>query len=365
MKNKIYWSCLVLMLLVQQYGLGQTPFNVQGNGIFRSTSGTNVDILSEDDNTNSLMRFGDNGTSKVSIGYNGNNDYFVISTAATLGAQDLTLDLTGHIGVNTAPGSHRMLIQGNSTSGIAGSAHLTLQENNTGDYTRMRFSNLGDEAYWEIRTAGVSGLYQMDMYYTDGLNEATFLSIDGDEEFVGVHKTSPEGYLHLKQQFAGVDALAIENDNATGGDKWSMRIGDEDILIYFNNDIRGGFDVSTGNYNNFPPSPALANPSKLKGRVLDDIMKLQAVTVSAEKSAQAITGLNPYAVEKVNADWVVRREGQSELGIDYLEFSVLVIKAIQEQEEVIARQGRRIEELKARKVERSERLAHLEQLAGR
>jgi len=53
-----------------------------------------------------------------------------------------------------------------------------------------------------------------------------------------------------------VDILAFVNDNDGGSDKWSMRIRDEDILIYYNSDIRGGFDVSTGNYNNFPPSPA-------------------------------------------------------------------------------------------------------------
>ena len=74
MKNKIIWSGLALMLLTLQFGIGQNRFRVEGAGIFRSSASTNVDVLSEDDNTNSLVRFGDNSTNKVSFGYNGNND---------------------------------------------------------------------------------------------------------------------------------------------------------------------------------------------------------------------------------------------------------------------------------------------------
>lgn len=359
MKNNIIWGCLALLVCLHQNLSAQQVYRVQGNGLYQTPSSTNVDIHSEDDNTNSLLRFGDNNTSKVSLGYNGNEDNFKISTSATLGADDLSMTLTGRIGVNIAPSTHRLLIQQNSGSGINGDAQLAIQENNGSDNSRLRFTNLGeDDGFWEVRSAAINNFFQMDFYYTDGLNEAIFLSFDGDEESVGIHQTSPEGYLHLKQQFAGLDALAFTNDN--NSNKWSMRIGDEDILIYFNGGIRGGFDVSTGNYNNFPPAPALSGQTKMKNKVLDQVMQLQAIAVENGSNSGKIAIFNPYEVEQINNDWVVQTESGQVLGLDYMEFSVLAIKTIQEQQEVMDRQARRIAALKARKAERIQRLQALE-----
>lgn len=358
MKTRILYFGLCV-LLSSSLLLAQTPLLIEGNGLFRGTNSTNLDIITSDDNTNSLMRFGDNSFSKVSFGYNGNNDYFNISTANTLVATDLTMALNGRIGINTAPGDHRMLINHNSTSGLSGSAHLTLQENNVGDYARLRFNSFGEDGYWAIRAASISNFYQMDFYYTDGINDAVLLSLDGDEEFVGIHQTAPEAYLHIKQQFAGVDALAFVNDN--NANKWSMRIGDEDILIYFNGGIRGGFDVSTGNYNNFPPSPALSTSTKMKEAVLEKVMQLQPKLSSLEKGASPMLGFNPAEVGKVNPDWVVQSEDGKQLGLDYLQMAVLAIKTIQEQQEVIQQQERRIAELKMRRVDRQAKLLEIEQ----
>lgn len=357
MIKKIFNICLGVLLGISPL-LAQTPFVIEGNGLFRGANSTNLDILSIDPTTNSLMRFGDNSISKVSMGYNGNNDYFNFSTASTLGADDFTLSLTGRIGINTAPGSHRMLINHNSTSGTDGSAHLTLQENNTGDYARMRFTNLGDDGYWEIQAATVTNSNQMEFYYTDGLNDATLLTVSGDEEAVGIHQTNPEGYLHIKQQFAGANALTFVNDN--NANEWNFRIGDEDILIYFNNDIRGGFDVSTGNYNNFPPAPALATSTKMQASVLEEVMLLQPKLATAEKSNQEILGFNPQEVGKVNPDWVVPGNEGTQLGLDYLQLTVLAIRTVQEQESLIADQAARISNLKQKRADQQKRLESIE-----
>lgn len=346
------------MLLAIPPLMAQTPLVIEGNGLFRSTNSTNVDIISIDAGTNSLMRFGDNSTSKVSMGYNGNNDYFNFSTASTLGADDLTMSLTGRIGINTAPGSHRILINHNSTPGNDGSAHLTLQENNTGDNGRMRFTNLGDDGYWEIRAAALTNFHQMEFYYTDGLNDAILFSISGDDESVGIHQNSPEGYLHIKQQFAGANALTFVNDN--NDNEWNFRIGDEDILIYFNNSIRGGFDVSTGNYNNFPPAPALSASTKMQEHVLEKVMLLQPKLAQAEKSNRKLLGFNPQEVGKVNPDWVVPVNDGAQLGLDYLQLTVLAIKTVQEQQLLLEQQAARLAELKERRAARLVRLGELE-----
>lgn len=359
MKDKLSWLP-VLFLLVLQTADAQNPFRIEGTGLFNSPSGTSIDLLNTDDNTNALLRFGDNNVSKTSLGFNGNDDVFKFSTATTLGANDLTMTLTGLMGINTLPGAHRMLINQNSTSGLAGATQLYLQENNVNDFARLRFSNLGDDGAWLISGNAVGGSSRMHFYYSDGLNAADLMSLDGDNFRVGIHQINPEGYLHIKQQFAGVDALAFVNDNATGGDKWSFRIGDEDILIYFNNDIRGGFDVSTGNYNNFPPAPALAGQTKMKDDVLGQLMQLRPRTISQEKSNARLTGFNPAEVNEINPDWLVRSEDGKQDGIDYLQFAILALKAIQEQQELIKGQQEKIAGLKKRKALQEEQLVKIE-----
>lgn len=339
--------------------MAQPPLVIEGNGLFRSTNSTNLDIISSDAGTNSLMRFGDNASIKASMGYNGNNDYFNFSTAPTLGADDFTMSLNGLIGINAAPGNHRMLINQNSTSGNDGDVQLNLQENNSGDFARMRFTNLGDDSYWEISAEAVSGSHQMEFYYTDdNSNDATLLVINGEDESVGIHQTNPEGYLHIKQQFAGANALTFVNDD--NDDEWNFRIGDEDILIYFNNSIRGGFDVSTGNYNNFPPAPALSASTKMQEHVLDKVMLLQPKLAQAEKSDRKLLGFNPQEVGKVNPDWVVPVNDGAQLGLDYLQLTVLAIKTVQEQQLLLEQQAARLAELKERRAARLARLGALE-----
>jgi hypothetical protein len=339
--------------------LAQPPLIIEGNGLFRGTASTNLDIISTDDNTNSLMRFGDNSTNKVSMGYNGNNDYFNFSTASTLAAEDLTIGLNGRIGINTAPATHRMLINQNSSPGSGGAAHLALIEDNTVDFARMRFTNEGDDGYWELRSTAIPSSYQMEIFYDDGFsNDATLLTLNGDK-FVGIHQTMPEAYFHIKQQSAGVNALTFVNNN--NDDEWNFRIGSEDILVYFNNSIRGGFDVSTGNYNNFPPSPALAATTKMQEPVLKKVMQLQPKLATSAKSGQQMLGFNPQEVGKVNPDWVVPLKQGTLLGLDYLQLTVLAIKTVQEQQQILAQQEERIVQLKERRTVQLARMKALEE----
>jgi hypothetical protein len=52
---------LVEMIAFCLYGWSTAQnLRVEGNGIFTSPASTNVDIKNTDDNTNALLRFGDN-----------------------------------------------------------------------------------------------------------------------------------------------------------------------------------------------------------------------------------------------------------------------------------------------------------------
>lgn len=360
MKRRSTWIILVLLCNLQVLW-AQPKLSVEGNGRFISPASTNVDIQNTDDNTNALVRFGDNSTTKVSLGFNGNEDVFKISTAATLGVEDFTMDLTGLIGINTLPGNHRMLINHNSSSGAAGSAHLTLQENNTGDFARLRFSNLGSDGLWGIVARATDGDANMNFFYNDGTNFGNVMSFDGDLFRVGINNTEPEAYLHIKQRDAGVNALVLENDDQTGGEKWGMQVMSSDLHFLFEGVDRGIFSSATGAYTAVPPPAAFTDASDLSQEaVLQKILQLRPLKIPQEKSNRHTLGLNPYEVEQVNPDWVVRSEDGQHVGINYQQFVALSIKSIQEQQALLENQDAEIKKLEREEVEMEARLAALE-----
>jgi len=356
----------VLCLCLWVVSPAQNRFSVEGNGRFFSASSTNVDILNTDDNTNALIRFGDNDVLKASLGFNGNQDAFVLSMGNTLGRDDLTMNATGRIGINSQPTDHRFFIQHNSTSGPSGSSHLTLEEVNSTDFSRLRFQNLNENGLWTLADRATDGDALMNIFYNDGTNFANLMSFDGDLFRVGIHQTAPDAFLHIKQQTAGVDALKFENDDQTGGETWGFRIGDNDILLYFQGDIRGGFDSDDGAYNNFPPPAAFADAEvAFREGVLTDIMKLTPLQTGNLRSRTNSISLNPRAVERINPAWVRYSEDGEHVGINYQHITLLAIKSIQEQQAIMEDQRTEIEHLRAEKIASEERLLALEQKIDR
>lgn len=368
MNKKLTWTCFCL-LLSANIAFAQYLHKVQGNGLFKSPSSTNLDIQNSDDNTNALIRFGDNSTSKVSLGFNGNDDVFKISTASTLGVNDFTMDLNGYIGVNSLPSVHRFLINHNSTSGTEGSAHLVLQENNTTDFARLRFNNLGETGMWTIASRATNGDSKMNFFYNDGSDFGNVLSLDGDLFRVAINNTDPEAYLHIKQLDPGVNALVLENDDQTGGEKWGMQVGmtagSSDLDFLFEGVLRGTFSSATGAYTAVPPPSAFDGQDELDQDVLKQVLQLNPVHIGNKKSKERQIGLNPVEVEKVNPNWVVRSEDGEHVGLNYQQFVVLAIKSVQEQQAVIEAQEEELAALEAEEAAFETRLARLEaKLAG-
>jgi hypothetical protein len=352
----------VLCLCLWAVSYAQNKFSVEGNGRFFSASSTNVDILNTDDNTNALIRFGDNDVLQTSLGFNGNQDAFVISMGNTLGRDDLTMDATGRIGINSMPTDHRFFIKHNSTSGPNGSSHLTLEEASSGDFNRLRFQNANEDGLWTLAARATDGDALMNVFYNDGTNFANLMSFDGDLFRVGIHQTVPDAFLHIKQNTAGVDALKFENDDATGGEIWGWRVGDNDILLYFEGALRASFNSDDGVYTNFPPPAAFSDAEvAFQEGVLTDIMKLRPLQTGKLRSQTNAIRLDPRAVERINPSWVRHSEDGQHLGIDYQQITLLAIKSIQEQQAIIDDQRTEIEHLIAAKIASDERLLALEQ----
>ena len=357
-KHTIKTLCFLMLFGVTRLS-GQNLLQVDGNGLFTSPSSTNVDIKNTDDNTNALVRFGDNDQSKVSLGFNGNDDVFKISTAATLGADDLTISLDGEIGVNTLPGSHRFLINHNSIAGS--SAHLSLRENNTGDFARLRFENSTLDDLWVIAARATEGTALMNIFYNNGTDFANIMSFDGDLHRVGIHKTAPEAYLHIKQVSNSVPALLLQNDDQTGAEKWQILVNaDSDLEFQFEGVTRGKFSSATGAYTPFPPPSALNSKSVYHEDVLEKILRLKPVVYQSAEDTQSTIGFDPQQVEEIDPDWVIRSSDVQHATINHRDFTILTIKALQEQQEYIDQQTREISDWQQREEEIHAKILQLE-----
>lgn len=363
MRNRILLT-LVLTTSICVLSYGQS-LEIEGNGLFISPASTNVDIKNIDDNTNALIRFGDNNIIKASAGFNGNDDAFKISMGTTLGREDFTISESGLIGVNTLPSNHRLLIRHNSVAGT--SAHLTLRENNTSDFARLRFDNDGDDV-WTLAARATDGSAILNVFHNNGTNFANIMSFDGDLHRVGIHNTSPEAYLHIRQASNSVPALILQNDDLTGAEKWQILVnGDSDLEFQFEGEKRGTFSSTTGAYTAFPPSSSAKVVKSLADeKILDHILKLKPVYYENPHSSHPSLGLDPLQVERINPDWIVKSEDGNKKGINYNNFLILSLRALQEQQQIIDNQEREIEEwadrdkkMDARILEAEIRLAEL------
>ena len=156
--------------------------------------------------------------------------------------------------------------------------------------------------------------------------------------------------------------LAIRNTNPGGSNhRWSHYVsnGTGDYLLHFNGNLRGTFDDVTGSY-------TMASDARLKseiesiGAVLDDVLQLKPskyyLIDEKYRDAKHI-GFIAQDVEKLFPNLVQRPSVEQEYyTLDYSGFSVLAIKAIQEQQELIKSQQSKIEELEKRLKAIEERL---------
>jgi hypothetical protein len=218
-----------------------------------------VEISTGGANSDAVVKLGDDGVANdVAMGYDGGDEMFKISLGATLNNSGFNMDKNGsndeRFGLGTLPHEDALVfINHNSEAGGTPSPQLLLQENNSGDFARLRFGNAGDDGIWAIAARATEGSAILNFFHNDGTDFANILSLDGEQFRVGIHSTSPEGYLHIKQQAPGISALVLENDDQTGGEKWGMQIGNTNLDFLFEGIIRGSFSSATGAYTAFPP----------------------------------------------------------------------------------------------------------------
>jgi hypothetical protein len=156
-----------------------------------------------------------------------------------------------------------------------------------------------------------------------------------------------DALLQLKQ-ITGKHALALEA-SATAN-KWSFNVV-SDMTLSFNNALRGTFNSVTGNYTPVSDQRLKKDINSL-APVLEDVMQLKTYTyhlldnketdqLSYGLMAQEVKEVFPNAVSTIDGN-----DGNTYFALNYNNFNVIAIKAIQEQQAKISEQDKSIAELK-------------------
>jgi len=244
----------------------------------------------------------------------------------------------------------RVVHNSNANDGI-----LRLIETEATDFARMFFTNQGSSNRFAIASNPGNADPRMDL----GFNGTSQLTIDGDDELVGVN-TNPMYTLHVEHgsnspSVAGsTEGLNITNSG--NDDSWTFYTRTNsggDLQLYYDNlttpastvppALRGTFDSSNGAYTNTSDIRLKKNITTLENQ-LGKVLSLRPTRYQFKDNSnepdEYTLGLIAQEVQKVIPEVVAQitdleEDGTDYLGIAYAELIPVLIGAIQEQQEII------------------------------
>ncbi len=292
----------------------------------------------------------------LEIGQPGNGDQWRFSTIN--GGEDLQLfskpdgsntrtrrmffQQSGRVGIgNTTSPAAQLDVSFNSSVAIP---HLRLFEDGS-DYARLAFQNTSGTKFWSI--AGLNNATtaneRLNFYHSA---TGDIMSITGNGN-VGIRNINPTARLHLNQGGQTV-GRGFRFSDGTANEDWDITHG-FGLRFHYGGDLRGFISANTGAYSQSSDA-RLKTEVEAMTPVLSNVLQLQPLryryknTPTDSKTigfiAQNTKGLFPELVDYSEADDLY--------GINYAGFSVVAVKAIQEQQEIIEQQQQTIDDLQKR-----------------
>ena len=265
-------------------------------------------------------------------------------------------------GSNTTTTRFRMLQGGEFQSGITSdpTAWMHLRHNSTiskpqlkleevgNDYARLELTNsTAGGAYWHVAglPSATTASARLNFYFRNANGAADRMTITGDGE-VGINGT-PTARLHVHQRSQTVGTGLRFSDNTANQD-WDVTHGFA-LRFHYGGDLRGFINANTGAYTQSSDKRLKANVNVLSP-VLSKVNQLAVKTYhyKSDESQEATIGLLAQEARELFPELVSYSEADKLYGVNYAGFSMVAIKAIQEQQATIEAQDKRIEELEAR-----------------
>ncbi|MBJ2173212.1 tail fiber domain-containing protein [Aureibaculum sp. A20] len=163
------------------------------------------------------------------------------------------------------------------------------------------------------------------------------------------HKNGPPTSSNL------TNALSIRNlgDNegsSSDDESWQIYTEDNGYLLLFNSgEFRGAFNATTGAYGQVSDRRKKRDITPLEANTLEKVMKLNPVSylMKSQKDTKRNLGLISQEVKEIFPTLTHYLEDQDILELSYTELIPILIKALQEQQEIIDGQNSKIDNLSA------------------
>ena len=241
---------------------------------------------------------------------------------------------SGDFGIGTTGPAAKLDVRHQSTSS---DPILQLRQQNS-DFARMRMTSNSTVEFWNIEGRSLGTDPEFNIAYNDAGTVKTAISVDGDNQRVGINDRSPTAALHVKQVGSSEEGLAIENDSDS--DTWAFEIGANDLFLYFNGSQVGQFNEADGVYSPSSDRRMKENIETLQDGALTGLLKLQPSKYyfkHDQRKTKKSIGLIAQDVAQVFPEVVLENDSDDSdnLAIKYADLTVLTIKAIQEQQELI------------------------------
>lgn len=243
------------------------------------------------------------------------------------------------IGNTTNPGAQLDVLFNSTVS----TPHILLSEEGN-DYARISFQNSSGNKFWSI--AGLNNTTtaneRLNFYHS---STGDIISITGDG-MVGIRTINPGARLHLFQGGQAV-GTGLRFDDGINQD-WDITHG-FGLRFHFGGELRSFINATTGAYTQSSDA-RLKTDAEPIGTVLPNLLHLKALSYRYKNAVttEKTLGFMAQDAQKLFPELVHYSEADDLYGINYAGFSVIAIKAIQEQQQVIEQQKDTIENLQKR-----------------
>ena len=290
------------------------------------------------------------GSKNTVVGYKSNVSSAGLLNATAIGANALVacdncmslgsiIDINGanantKVGIGTTTPQTTLNVDPNGSGGI-----LIGYDKYAGGYTTLEMGiSAGSNGRSYIQSTKASG--------------STFgdLSLNPQGGNVGIHMNTPLSPLHIKQTTDTYPVVGggLRLERNANTNHWEMATDSGDDLDFTYNNVAKAY---INNVNGLLVSPSdlrLKKDINSIGTVLPAMMQLQPKTYhykTNEDGSPLSYGFIAQEVEKLFPDFVVTKGPDNMKAIIYQEFTIIAIKAIQEQQAIIELQNKRIEKL--------------------
>lgn len=302
---------------------------------------------------------------RIQLGYPNNGNQWRLSTinagedlqffskpqGSSSDSRKLILTQEGRLGLGdlTNPNG-QMEVESNST---ITQPQLTLTESGA-DYARLTLRNTDQGSkFWSIAgfMDGATSGDRLNFYHNQ---TGDILSVRGNGN-VGIMTISPTARLHLAQRGQAV-GLGFRLDDGVNED-WDITHG-FGLRFHYGGDLRGFINANTGAYTQSSDARLKRDVASMPD-ILDKVQQLHPLSYryTGARSMDKTIGFMAQDAATLFPELVHYSEVDDVYGINYAGFSVVAIKAIQEQQAVIETQTQKIQDLQ-------QRLATLEQLVS-